>query len=130
MTQQDLINLVNSLIIDNTSNQVTPAKVRQVLIAMIESQPASGGGTSFTAEYPLNINSFTNVLSYEVNPSGKIRLFQKGWDGTSENTAPYIQKNDICIAHSGLTKWGFFKYLGAGDTQVLSNYKQLFITNL
>ena len=60
-SQEELNNIVNSLIIDNNTNQVTPAKVRSVFEAVISSLPISVA--SVTATPPLYIDGFTSIFS-------------------------------------------------------------------
>jgi len=60
-SQEELNNIVNSLIIDNNTNQVTPAKVREVFNAVISSLPVSVA--SVTATPPLYIDGFTSIFS-------------------------------------------------------------------
>lgn len=61
-SQQELINIVNGLIIDNNTNQVTPAKVRSALISIIEELGVSDA-TSVAANLPLVLDPFTNTFS-------------------------------------------------------------------
>jgi len=61
-SQEELISIVQSLIIDNTTNQVTPAKVRAVFEAVISSLVVTDAG-SVSATPPLYLDAFTNVFS-------------------------------------------------------------------
>lgn len=60
-SQQELNNIVNSLIIDNNTNQVTPAKVRSVFEAVISSLSVSVASVS--ASPPLYLDGFTSIFS-------------------------------------------------------------------
>lgn len=61
-SQEELNSIVDGIIIDNTTNQVTPAKVRSVFKAVISSLDQTNAG-SVTANPPLNYDAFTNVFS-------------------------------------------------------------------
>ena len=63
-TQQELLNLLNSLILDNNTNQVTPAKVRAVLTAII-SELGITDTTTTTATAPLVLDPFDNNFSIQ-----------------------------------------------------------------
>jgi hypothetical protein len=62
MTQAELNSLVNSLIIDNNTNQITPAKVRSVFLAVIDSIQQTNLA-EVSASNPLNYDAFNNVFS-------------------------------------------------------------------
>jgi len=131
MTQQEQINLVNSLIIDNNTNQVTPAKVRQALIAIIESQP-TGSGNSLVPKLPISIDGFTNIISLKPNPFKTVFLIQKGMKDSSENESDNIELGDICMAMKpDATEWGFWMYVtqdGTNPDQNLDNYTPISTT--
>lgn len=59
---EELNNIVDTIIIDNNLNLVTPAKVRQVLKAVISSLVQTNAGAVSAAE-PLDYDGFTNVFS-------------------------------------------------------------------
>lgn len=61
-SQEQLNNIVNELILDNNTNQVTPAKVRKVFNAVISSLSVTDVST-MTATPPLYLNAFTSVFS-------------------------------------------------------------------
>lgn len=61
-TQESLVNLIDTLIIDNDTRQVTPSKVRQVLKAIVSSLAVSNP-SAITATSPLFIDEFTSVFS-------------------------------------------------------------------
>jgi len=131
LTQQQQIELVNSLIIDNNTNQVTPAKVREVLIAMIESQ-STAAGNSLIPKPPISIDGFTNIISLKPNPFKTVYLIQKGFKDDTPNTSDNIELGDICMAMKpDATEWGFWMYVSAnGSTpdQNLDNYTPISTT--
>lgn len=61
-SQQELDNIVNTLIIDNNTGQVSPAKIREVFKAF-SSSISQTSATAVTASTPLNYDAFTNVFS-------------------------------------------------------------------
>lgn len=61
-SQEELINIVRELIIDNNTNQVTPAKVRNVFEAVISAMNPENAG-SVSASDPLVYDPFTNSFS-------------------------------------------------------------------
>jgi len=61
-SQQELDNIVNTLIIDNNTGQVSPAKVREVFKAF-SSSISQTSAAAVTASTPLNYDAFTNVFS-------------------------------------------------------------------
>lgn len=65
MTPQDLIAYIEGLIIDNTTQQVSPYKMRSVLIEMVNSLNQSNI-SSLSAVLPLVYAPFTNTLSLPV----------------------------------------------------------------
>ena len=68
-TQEELNNIVNSLIIDNNINQITPAKLRQVLFAINKAINVTDPAT-VTAISPLFLNPFENEFSIQpVTPT-------------------------------------------------------------
>lgn len=65
MTPQELISLIEGLIIDNNTNQISPYKMRQVLTAMTNAITPIDG-SSITATPPLIFDSFTYNLAIEI----------------------------------------------------------------
>ena len=65
MTPQELIAYIEGLIIDNTTQQVTPYKMRAVLTEMVNSLNQSNI-SSLSAVLPLEYDPFTNTLSLPV----------------------------------------------------------------
>lgn len=65
MTPQELIAYIEGLIIDNTTQQVTPYKMRAVLTEIVNSLNQSNI-SSLSAVLPLEYDPFTNTLSLPV----------------------------------------------------------------
>lgn len=65
MTPQDLIAYIEGLIIDNTTQQISPYKMRAVLVEMVNSLNQSNI-SSLSAILPLQYDPFTNTLSLPV----------------------------------------------------------------
>lgn len=65
MTPQELIAYIEGLIIDNTTQQVTPYKMRSVLTEIVNSLNQSNI-SSLSAVLPLQYDAFTNTLSLPV----------------------------------------------------------------
>jgi len=88
-TQQqidELTALIYTLIIDNNTNQVTPAKVRAVLFAVRDLIPVDGGSvSSITAQYPLVLDGFSGLLQFKTVPLKSFERIAKGW---TPGTAP------------------------------------------
>jgi len=111
-------NLINSLIIDNNTGQISPAKMREVLtslnLAIVVTEPSG-----VTAVLPLLYNNFTNQFSIspatalqdgyltkesfiKFNTSStapqadKITIKHKGWFNGVKNTGENIELGDIC----------------------------------
>lgn len=80
MTQAELNALVNGLIIDNNTNQVTPAKVRSVFLAVIDSiQQTNLAGV--TANAPLNYDAFNNLFTiFQSDSSTNGYLSSEDWN--------------------------------------------------
>lgn len=60
LTPAQLIDLTNALIIDNTTNQITPYKVRQLMYAIINTI-SQESLSSITATSPVDIDGFYNI---------------------------------------------------------------------
>jgi hypothetical protein len=142
-------NLINSLIIDNNTEQISPAKMREVLTALnvaIVVTDLSG----VSAVLPLIYNNFTNQFSislatalqdgylskedfvkFNTAASGpqadEITIKHKGWFNGERNTAIEIQLGDICQGwnadHTEFMESG--RYIIFGDDQDFSNYEIL-----
>lgn len=137
-TQQEVDNIIDQLIIDNTTRQIDPSKMRQVLKAINERIPASSDPSVLTVSPPLVMDNFTNTIG--IPPSNrdddgflKNTDFAKFDDAASpvfdsnfklaakspENTDPamkhVIQINDVCLSFivsdtPGAGEFGFFQY--------------------
>lgn len=122
-TQQEVDNIIDQIIIDNTTRQIDPAKMRQVLKAINARVPATSDPTVLTVTSPLIFNQFTNNISMPAVrgvPNGDgflkwtdyirfneyasgvkdqvFRLAFKGYQGGVPNESTNIQLNDICQA--------------------------------
>lgn len=142
-------NLINSLIIDNSTGQISPAKMREVLtslnLAIVVTEPSG-----VTAVLPLLYNNFTNQFS--ISPStalqdgylkkedfikfntsstapqaDKITIKHKGWFNGVKNTGKNTELGDICQGwnadHTEFMESG--RYILLGDDQDLANYEVL-----
>lgn len=89
MTQEQLNELVAGLIIDNATQQVTPAKVRSVFYAVIESMNTGISGA--TATPPLNYEPFTSVFSM-LQASASTNGWLSSTDWTTFNTVKTLQQ--------------------------------------
>lgn len=119
MTQQEQVNLINTLIIDNNIMAVTPAIAREVLIAMVMSQTPSPSG-SFNALPPLEYYPFANQIAFLPIANGERRVIGKG---VGNPPAMLQQNGDIVQGWSpdGKSWWDSAVYNG-GDTEDESNY--------
>lgn len=142
-------NLINSLIIDNTTGQISPAKMREVLtalnVAIVVTEPSG-----VSAVLPLSYNNFTNQFSISLATAlqdgyiskedwikfntastapqaDKITIKHKGWYGGVKNTGNNIELGDICSGwntdHTEFMEAG--RYILLGNDQDLSNYEVL-----
>lgn len=142
-------NLINSLIIDNNTGQISPAKMREVLTSLnLAIVVTESSGVS--AVLPLMYNNFTNQFSislatalqdgylskedwikFNTSATGpqadKITVKHKGWFNGMKNTAIEIQLGDICQGwnndHTEFMEAG--RYIIFGDNQDFSNYEIL-----
>jgi hypothetical protein len=148
-TQTERQNLINSLIIDNTTGKISPAKMREVLtslnLAIVVTEPSG-----VTAVLPLLYNNFTNQFS--ISPAtalqdgyltkenfikfntastapqaDKITIKHKGWFNNVKNTGENIELGDICqgwnVDYTEFMEAGRYIIL-AGD-QDTANYEIL-----
>src|SRR6478752_4453447 len=120
-TQEEVDNLIDSLIIDNTTRLIDPARVRQVLKAINARVPVSSDPSTLIASAPLALDEFSSTLSIsqasesvpgyvsvddfkkfntgvEGIPASDFRLAFKGYQGGVANTGawPTIELNDAC----------------------------------
>jgi len=109
MTQEERQNLINTLIIDNNTMQVSPAKIRQVLLALNESITITEA-SAVTALTPLNYNAFTNVMSIQ-----KVSALQDG----------YLSKEDYSEFKAGIIPdvSGLVPYTGATTNVDLGEFQ-------
>lgn len=89
MTPAEIQNVIDSYIIDNNTNQITPAKVRYVLGIINQAITQTDASAVFALE-PLYFNSFTNQFSIS-----KVSALQDGYlskdDYASMLSLPKIQ---------------------------------------
>lgn len=126
-TQAEVDAIISSLIIDNTTRQINPAKMREVLMAINARVPVSSDPSTLTAVTPLAIDEFSSELSIsqanestpgylsaldfkKFNRSAEavepeqfrlaLKGFQKIEDVITGNSAPWptIELNDCCWA--------------------------------
>lgn len=102
-TPQELINIVNANIIDNNTGYINPARMRSVLIAIIESIPTTtgGGGLTLNPLYPLVLNGFDGSLILKSVPLRSFERIMKGWKpgfaptNDNRNIEDYDQPGDF-----------------------------------
>jgi len=63
-TQEELVSIINTYIIDNNILAINPAKMREVLIAIATSMN-TGGSSSPTAQAPIFYDAFTNRFTFK-----------------------------------------------------------------
>lgn len=63
-TQEELVSIINTYIIDNNILAINPAKMREVLIAIATSMN-TGGSSSPTARAPIFYDPFTNQFTFK-----------------------------------------------------------------
>jgi len=128
---EELINLINTLIIDNSTNQITPAKTRMVLISIVQSLYNNGGVPTITAIDPLVFNGFTGVLEYEVTPFKAFRPIARGWKpGTTPTDATANLTNEALLGDFcfGTDTEGYFyitRWITGSDINLVENHKIL-----
>jgi len=142
-------NLINSLIIDNNTGQVSPAKMREVLtalnVAIVVTEPSG-----VSAVLPLSYSNFTNQFSIALASAlqdgyiskedwakfdtatskpqaDKIIIKHKGWFNGVKNTSENIEVGDICQGwnadHTEFMEAG--RYILLGGDQNFENYEIL-----
>lgn len=116
-SQQNLTSIINTLIIDNDTQQVTPAVVRQVLIAIAASIPVSTNPDALTALAPLYLDQFTGNLSLNQDElSGNL---QSVTDGAGNN----ITTNPIEVPELILTDSSGF----SANTSIINEFGNVVI---
>lgn len=142
-------NLINSLIIDNSTGQISPAKMREVLtalnVAIVVTEPSG-----VSAVLPLQYSNFTNEFSISLATAlqdgylkkedwikfdtatskpqaDKITIKHKGWFNGVKNTSNNIEVGDICQGwnadHTEFMEAG--RYILLGNDQDTANYEVL-----
>lgn len=134
-SRQELINIVNSQIIDNTTNEVTPAKVRSVFYEIINSMPISGDTQSISTEFPIFLDQFTGVLSILtpefpiVEGLGNFQWVGKGYqwqevEGELKrvgNVQNYPEKGAIFWGQNSDGKWWLGRWNGSEENGGFQN---------
>lgn len=99
MTPQEIENIINEFIIDNNTNQVTPAKLRFVLKTINDAIKITDPA-SVTALAPLVLNPFSNEFS--INP-------------VTETQDGFLNKNDyILFKNNALAPANLFQFVQKG----------------
>ena len=123
MTTEQLIQLITDIIIDNNTNQISPLKMRQVLISIVSSINNTSA-SNVSATHPLSYDSFTNRFSYQPKYS-KWKLEEKGLGNLSSD----IEIDDLCsgrISEEEFCLLGRYKnYTSDNDTNNPLNYELL-----
>lgn len=77
---EDLIALIEGLIIDNNTNQITPAKLREVLKSIVYVTAENMGTTpSITTYKPLKYDGFTGTLQFLPADMGSVLWVGRGY---------------------------------------------------
>jgi len=153
LTPKEIEVIINQFILDNTSNQITPAKVRYVLKVLNEAIKQTDPAAVYAIE-PLFFDPFTNQFSirqvsniasgfltgsdyaeFKQNllpiAANRIELKQKGWKGGINNTGANIELGDICQGWNGFDEWiDSMMYVSLGDDQDISNYERIYSANV
>ena len=153
LTPQEIEVIINQFIIDNTTNQITPAKVRYVLKVMNAAIKTTDASAVLAIE-PLFFDSFTNQFSirqvsnvasgfltgsdyaeFKQNllpiAADRIELKQKGWKGGIKNTGANIELGDICQGWNTPGEWiDSMMYVSLGNDQDVSNYERIYSANV
>jgi len=123
-SQEELNSIVQALIIDNTTNQITPAKVRTVFEAVISSLAVTDAAT-VTAEPPLYLDAFTNVFSIlQANAETNGYLSKEDWaifsSSTSKFKGVYPTFAALVSAHPTATAGDYAQVNEVGATDVVN----------
>lgn len=130
---QELLNLINQLIIDNNINQVTPAKLRQVLTQMVTALYGLNGGggavPTITTYDPLEYNGFTGELKFLPAKFGSVlwvgRGYKWGFDPSEETEngdTPDPQPGAFFISSDLEGNIFFSRWDGEGDWHDIANH--------
>lgn len=105
MTQQEVDNIIDTLIIDNNTMQVSPAKVRAVCKA-INARVPTGDASIVTAVAPLFFDEFTNnFYMQQANQTADGYLSSEDWIrfDASEGTVTEVTGTDGVTVSTGTT---------------------------
>jgi len=129
-TPAELLAMVQTLIIDNNTNQVTPAKVRAVLNAIIESIPGADQTIpTITAYSPLDYNGFTGEIRFLRTRFGEMRWIGKGYkwgtdpseeNGNTNQTTP--EAGDYFMGSDFAGNFYISRWNGDGDSSDIANH--------
>lgn len=111
MTQAELNALVNALIIDNNTNQVTPAKVRSVFLAVIDSIQQTNLA-EVTANAPLNYDAFNNlftILQADTDTNGFL---------SADDWNMFDEKQDLLVSGTNIKTINGESILGSGNISI------------
>lgn len=150
LTPAEIENVINAYIIDNNTNQVTPAKVRFVLKTLNNAIKQTDASAVFTIA-PLLFDAFTNQFSIQqvtdeqngyLNFSDYnefkqnlipiqadiIEVKHKGWFNGIKNTGTNIELGDICQGFGATpADWiDSMMYVSLGDDQDVNNYELIY----
>jgi len=150
MTPAEIEDVINAYIIDNNTNQVTPAKVRFVLKTLNNAIQQTDASAVF-AIAPLFFNAFTNQFSIQIVTdeqdgyltsadygefkqnllpiqADRIEVKHKGWYNGIKNTGTGIELGDICQGFGDTpADWiDSMMYVTLGDDQDVSNYELIY----
>lgn len=114
-TQQEVDNIIDSVIIDNTTGYINPARVRQVLKA-INARIGNDNVASISVEEPITLDGFTGIIGFKKIPFKSFRVINKGWkpgtmpDEDHVNTTNESVLGDFCIGtdtegYLCITRW-------------------------
>jgi hypothetical protein len=150
LTPAEIQIVITSYIIDNNTNQVTPAKLRFVLNT-INSAIQQTDASAVSAIVPLHFSPFTNKFSIsEVTATqngylnfadynefkqnllpiqaDRIEVKHKGWYGGVKNTGTSIELGDICQGFGSTpADWvDSMMYVNLGSDQDITNYELIY----
>tara|TARA_R110000782_G_scaffold35019_1_gene83880 strand:+ start:1054 stop:1530 length:477 start_codon:yes stop_codon:yes gene_type:complete len=150
MTPAEIESVINAYIIDNNTNQVTPAKMRFVLKTINNAIQQSDASAVF-AILPLHFDPFTNQFSIQQVTATEngyltfadynefkqnllpiqadiIEVKHKGWYNGIKNTGTNIELGDICQGFGATpADWvDSMMYVSLGDDQDITNYELIY----
>jgi hypothetical protein len=131
-TPAELLALIDGNIIDNTTNQITPAIVRSVLKEIVQSMPGGNGGGSvpaITTYEPLSYDGFTGVLKFLPAKMGSVLWVGNGYkwgaDPAEENANGFSTEplpGAFFIASDFEGNIFFSRWNGDGDWRDVANH--------